>query len=211
MRPLYDVSLLSVLLLSMYALIATLFLEDDLRMRCLRVKDNQVGYPEQHCNLEDRGFTCPVGQTCVPSGKVGLVRFELSFPPYLNLQQKILFILYNSVSSNGTKSVVFSCINPFPDKDTLELLCYVNAYSAPSSRGSNPNYGGTSFDFFPGALLTLFQVISLEGWSALMYRVEEADFRAIGNAFIHNHMKLNSMTKRLHFPQFHVMEHFPDP
>ncbi|KAJ7564574.1 hypothetical protein O6H91_02G023500 [Diphasiastrum complanatum] len=39
----------------------------------------------------------------------------------------------------------------------------------------NANYGATNFDNFPHALLTMFQVISLEGWSLLMYEIKDSN------------------------------------
>uniref|UniRef100_A0A7S1XCD4 Voltage-gated ion channel superfamily n=1 Tax=Tetraselmis chuii TaxID=63592 RepID=A0A7S1XCD4_9CHLO len=39
---------------------------------------------------------------------------------------------------------------------------------------SNPNYRITNFDHFPAALLTIFQCISLEGWTDVMYAAQDA-------------------------------------
>ena len=39
----------------------------------------------------------------------------------------------------------------------------------------NPNYGVTNFDNFGYAVLSLFQVVTLEGWSDIMYKIMDAD------------------------------------
>ncbi|XP_024521493.1 voltage-dependent L-type calcium channel subunit alpha-1C isoform X1 [Selaginella moellendorffii] len=56
-----------------------------------------------------------------------------------------------------------------------------DGYKCPSSQSQkclvsgNPNWGSTNFDQFHYALLTMFQVISLEGWSLLMYSIKDAE------------------------------------
>ncbi len=37
----------------------------------------------------------------------------------------------------------------------------------------NPNYGATSFDSYPWAMVTLFQSITLEGWVDVMYQLQD--------------------------------------
>ncbi|XP_024544237.1 voltage-dependent calcium channel type A subunit alpha-1-like [Selaginella moellendorffii] len=39
----------------------------------------------------------------------------------------------------------------------------------------NPNHGATTFDYLWYSLLTMFQVITLEGWSLVMHDVKDAE------------------------------------
>ena len=41
--------------------------------------------------------------------------------------------------------------------------------------GQNPNYGITHFDNVASAFLTIFQCITLEGWTDVMYMVQDAE------------------------------------
>ncbi|KAJ7531393.1 hypothetical protein O6H91_14G042100 [Diphasiastrum complanatum] len=56
-----------------------------------------------------------------------------------------------------------------------------DGYVCPTSQNQtcllygNVNWGATSFDKFPSALLTMFQVISLEGWSLIMYEIKDSE------------------------------------
>ncbi|KAH7424696.1 hypothetical protein KP509_11G019800 [Ceratopteris richardii] len=43
--------------------------------------------------------------------------------------------------------------------------------------GGNPGYGIQTFDMIPFSLLTLFQVVSLEGWSFVMYVMGDVEFK----------------------------------
>ncbi|CEM06448.1 unnamed protein product [Vitrella brassicaformis CCMP3155] len=48
-------------------------------------------------------------------------------------------------------------------------------------KGENPNYGVTSFDHLPAAMFLVFQVITLEGWSPIMYDMRKTNPRGIVN------------------------------
>ena len=51
-----------------------------------------------------------------------------------------------------------------------ECRCEFDASASPGCEyRSNPNYGITSFDSMPWAMISLFQAISLEGWVDMMY------------------------------------------
>eukprot|EP01012_Entosiphon_sulcatum_P009935 TRINITY_DN15728_c0_g1_i2.p1 TRINITY_DN15728_c0_g1~~TRINITY_DN15728_c0_g1_i2.p1 ORF type:complete len:776 (-),score=132.41 TRINITY_DN15728_c0_g1_i2:23-2350(-) len=39
----------------------------------------------------------------------------------------------------------------------------------------NPNYGFSSFDNFPSAMLVMFQIVTLDGWSGYMFALQDAE------------------------------------
>lgn len=66
----------------------------------------------------------------------------------------------------------------FPDDCTGEISeecrggsCSSNLYC--TAAGENPNLGVTSFDNLFSSILTMFMIITMEGWSAVMYRGRE--------------------------------------
>ncbi|XP_024517811.1 sodium channel protein type 3 subunit alpha isoform X2 [Selaginella moellendorffii] len=64
----------------------------------------------------------------------------------------------------------------------------VDGYSCPSTQKclkyGNPNYGQTSFDYLWYSLISMFQIVSLEGWSLIMYRVKDAEGERANSYFM---------------------------
>lgn len=60
------------------------------------------------------------------------------------------------------------------------LFCFEGGWS------NNPNYGFTSFDNILWSWLTIFQCVSLEGWTDIMYMTQVCkDFVSCGMALAH--------------------------
>lgn len=104
-RGLGNVFILSVFILSMFAILGTQLFEGTLRFRCAPAAhgDDQGA----HCRAWDEQAQCAANQECVDTG-------------------------------------------------------------------TNPGHGAVSFDSFPASLLTVFQCVTLEGWSDVMYMEMDA-------------------------------------
>ena len=74
-------------------------------------------------------------------------------------------------------SVNMSLVSTYPCAWNTSILGVVTgSHDCPTGSACNywdegPNNGMTSFDSFPQALLTVFQLMTLEGWSEVFYLV----------------------------------------
>lgn len=67
--------------------------------------------------------------------------------------------------------IAFTCSNEnFPKNPEIECL---------EGKWSGPNYGITSFDNIGYSMLTVFQCITMEGWTTMMYYTNDS----MGNRF----------------------------
>jgi len=62
--------------------------------------------------------------------------------------------------------------------------CPIGQYCAVESKENLPNFGFTSFDNIMWAWLTIFQCISMEGWTAIMYQVMDSANRWVWIYFV---------------------------
>lgn len=53
-----------------------------------------------------------------------------------------------------------------------------------------PNFGITNFDNFGLSMLTVFQCITLEGWTDVMYHVSNVKFRSFKNIILTSNISL---------------------
>ena len=74
-------------------------------------------------------------------------------------------------TSSGYASELHRCTGWDPHGAARQ--CCTWEKSNPWALPGNPNYGITSFDAFHWALLTIFQVVTLEGWAYTMYAVQD--------------------------------------
>ena len=68
------------------------------------------------------------------------------------------------------------CVELFGEgtAETVECIQWVGNYTDCRPDGPNPAKGSLSFDNIGSAWLAIFQVISLEGWTQVMYYVQDA-------------------------------------
>jgi hypothetical protein len=61
-----------------------------------------------------------------------------------------------------------------PHTYICNLLCYVYIFIHVGVYEEGMNWGMTTFDDFPSAVITIFQIVTLEGWSNIMYMAMDA-------------------------------------
>ena len=75
------------------------------------------------------------------------------------------FIIYYITCSVTPGGGAFTCSNEqFPPDPEIECL---------EGKWEGPNYGITNYDHIGLAMLTVFQCITMEGWTTMMYYVNK--------------------------------------
>ncbi|XP_068234730.1 muscle calcium channel subunit alpha-1-like isoform X2 [Palaemon carinicauda] len=127
----------------------------------------------------------------VPSLQVVLNSILKAMVPLLNIALLVMFviIIYAIIGLELFSGALhFTCYNnetgnrmenPHPcDNDSVGFLCsnlnHDGQYFVCKDGWEGPNFGITNFDNFGLAMLTVFQCITMEGWTDMMYYIADA-------------------------------------
>lgn len=91
----------------------------------------------------------------------------------------VFFIFFKTKNSNNFSEGILCNESALPNNDSTFIsnttcVNWNNYYTECKGQGNNPFHGTISFDNIGLAWVAIFLVISLEGWTDIMYYVQDA-------------------------------------
>lgn len=174
-----NVFILFMLIIAVFAIIGVQLWQGILRNRCFHNLTENVASILEYNNIS-RYYKLPDGDDwsliCSSAMNSGQVSCNSKFIPKYDSCSLNFFTMLNSANMTLTdiKNVsVFSNLISSND-NTSDCINWNLLYTHCHASNSNPHYNVISFDSVSDAFIAIFQSITLEGWSEIMYFLQDA-------------------------------------